>query len=199
MIANAKAALKKRLSRPPSGMLAGRDVRIDRPNHISSPQCISVGDRSWIAANALISPILEYAGRRYSPRVSIGRDVYIGPNLYLAAISSVVIEDECVLSEHVYINDCSHSFHPHAAPIMTQPLVHGGDVRIGKGCFLGYRVAVLPGVELGPHCIVGIHSVVTRSFPSYSMLAGSPARLIKSWSAAEQAWMPAGPPDVELR
>jgi acetyltransferase-like isoleucine patch superfamily enzyme len=190
MIVKVKAALRRSLHRPPSGMLAGQEVRIDRPNRISAPQCISIGDRSWIGADALITPIVEYAGQRYSPHISIGRDVYIGPHVYLAAISSVIIEDECVLSEQVYINDCSHGFHPDAGPIMTQPLAHGGDVRIGKSCFLGYRVAVLPGVELGAHCIVGINSVVTRSFPAYSMLAGSPARLIKRWSAAEQAWLP---------
>ncbi len=189
MIANVKAALRKHLHRPPSGMLAGLDVRIDRPHRISAPQCISVGDRSWIGADALITPIVEYAGQRYSPRISIGRDVYIGPHVYLAAIRSVIIEDECVLSEQVYINDCSHGLHPDAGPIMAQPLVHGGDVRIGKGCFLGYRVAILPGVELGPYCVVGINSVVTKSFPAYSMLAGSPARVVKQWSAAEQAWL----------
>jgi acetyltransferase-like isoleucine patch superfamily enzyme len=189
MIAKTKAALKKYRNRPPSALLAGRDVRIDRPHRISAPECINLGDRSWIGADALITPITEYAGQRHSPRISIGRDVYIGPHVYLAAIGSIVIEDECVLSEQVYINDCSHGFNPDAGPIMAQTLVHGGNVRIGKGCFLGYRVAVLPGVELGAHCIVGINSVVTKSFPAYSMLAGSPARLIKQWSATEQTWL----------
>ena len=198
MIAKAKSVLRRLLNQPPTGMHVGRDVRIDRPNRISSPQCISVGDRSWIGADALITPILEYADKRYTPSISIGRDVYVGPKLYLAAISGVVIEDECVLSEQVYINDCSHGLRPDAGIIMSQQLVHGGDVRIGKGCFLGYRVAVLPGVELGPYCVVGINSVVTRSFPAYSMLAGAPARLIKKWSATEQAWLPAAPARIEL-
>jgi len=188
MLIKVKAALKKYLGRPPAGMIAGRDVRIDRPSRISAPQFISIGDRSWIGADALISPIVEFAEVRYSPRISIGRDVYIGPHVYLAAIGRIDIEDECVLSEQVYINDCSHGLRPDGGLIMTQPLVHGGNVRIGKGCFLGYRVAVLPGVELGAHCVVGINSVVTRSFPAYSMLAGSPARLIKQWSEADQAW-----------
>lgn len=194
MITKAKATLKKYFHRPPPGMITGEDVRIDRPNRISAPQCIDVGDRSWIGTDALITPIIEYAGQRYSPRISIGRDVYIGPHVYLAAISNITIEDECVLSEQVYINDCSHGLHPDAGPIMAQSLIHGGDVHIGKGCFLGYRSAILPGVELGAHCIVGINSVVTKSFPAYSMLAGSPARLIKRWSTAEQAWVHLAPP-----
>ncbi len=193
MISKAKAVLRKYLHRPPVGMLAGKDVRIDRPNRISVPKCISVGDRTWISTGALIAPILEYAGQKFSPQILIGRDVYIGSYLYLAAMGRVVIGDECVLSEQVYLNDSSHGFDPDAGLIMGQPLVHGGDIHIGKGCFLGYRACVMPGVILGEHCVVGANAVVTKSFPAYSMLAGSPARPVKRWSVTERAWLPVDP------
>lgn len=71
---------------------------------------------------------------------------------------------------------------------MEQPLESKGPVRIGARCFLGYRAAVMPGVTLGEHCVVGANSVVTRSFGSFSMVAGSPARLIKVYSAATGKW-----------
>lgn len=185
------------MSQPPRGMRSGADVRIDRPHRISGYGSISIGDRTWIGSDALITPILEYAGQRFSPQISIGKDVYIGPHLYLAAVGRVDIGDGCVLSEHVYINDCSHGLNPDAGLIMKQPLVHEGDVEIGEGCFLGFRSVILPGVRLGAHCIVGINSVVTRSFPAYSMVVGSPARLIKTWSGEEQAWQFVNEPDVK--
>jgi acetyltransferase-like isoleucine patch superfamily enzyme len=73
---------------------------------------------------------------------------------------------------------------------MKQPLTSKGPVRIGEGSFLGYRTVVMPGVTLGMHCVVGCNSVVMRSFPAYSMLAGSPARRVKAYSFEQRCWQP---------
>lgn len=52
--------------------------------------------------------------------------------------------------------------------------------RIGKNCFIGGRSLILPGVEIGDNCIVGAGSVVTRSIPSGSIVAGNPAKVLRS-------------------
>jgi acetyltransferase-like isoleucine patch superfamily enzyme len=178
--------------RVPSGMSAGIDVLIHRPHRISNPQCIRVGDRTVIGAGALITPILQYAGVRYSPTIEIGSDVYIGPHLYMACVGRMTIGEGSVLSEHVYLNDASHGFDPEAGLIVGQTLVHPGDITIGNHCFLGLRSAVMPGVTLGDYCIVGVNSVVTKSFPEYSMVAGAPAVLIKRYSPEQKAWIRVG-------
>jgi acetyltransferase-like isoleucine patch superfamily enzyme len=107
----------------------------------------------------------------------------------MVAIGKLTIGDGCVLSEHVFLNDCSHGLNPLAGPIMRQRLVHGGDITIGKSCFLGYRASIMPGVILGEHCVVGANSVVTRSFPAYSMIVGAPAKLIKVFSLDRGEWI----------
>lgn len=174
---------------PLRGMHAGKGVAVIRPHRITNPQSIYVGSGTLIHANALIAPILEYAGIRYSPQILIGSNVYIGPNLYLACSRRVSIGDGSVLSEWVYINDSSHGLNPEAGLIMKQPLVQKGEIAIGKSCFLGLRSAILPGVVLGDHCVVGINSVVTKSFPPYSMLAGAPARLVRRYDLARRSWV----------
>lgn len=189
MLSSIKDNLRQLRKGPLRGMETGTGVIIERPHRISAPKYIRVGDRTFIHRNAMITPILEYEGMRYTPTVSIGSDVYIGPNLYLACLGRVVIGDGSVLSEYVYINDSSHGIDPDGGPIMKQPLVHGGDVVIGKSCFLGLRVAIMPGVTLGDHCVVGTNSVVMKSFPPYSMLSGSPARLLGQYDRATKTWV----------
>lgn len=185
------AALLKRLTstRPLRGMKTGSGVTVERPHRIIHPEFISVGNNTLIQQNAMIAPILEYAGTKYHPEVRIGRDVSIGPGLYLACVGLISIGDGSVLSENVFINDSNHGFDPENGHIMKQPLASKGDIIIGKSCFLGLRSAILPGVVLGDYCVVGVNSVVTKSFPPYSMLAGSPARLVRRYDSDTKSWV----------
>jgi acetyltransferase-like isoleucine patch superfamily enzyme len=52
--------------------------------------------------------------------------------------------------------------------------------RIGRNCFIGGRALILPGVEIGDGCVVGAGAVVTKSVPAGSIVAGNPARVIRT-------------------
>lgn len=51
---------------------------------------------------------------------------------------------------------------------------------IGRNCFIGARSIVMPGVTIGDECIVGSGAVVTKDVPPRSIVAGNPAKIIKS-------------------
>ena len=53
-----------------------------------------------------------------------------------------------------------------------------GPITVGDRCFIGMNSTLMLGVTLGENCIVGAGSVVTRSFPPHTVLAGNPARAI---------------------
>ena len=56
-----------------------------------------------------------------------------------------------------------------------------GRIDIGNDVFIGLGAIIMPGVRIGDNCIVGAGSVVTKSIPSGSVVAGNPARLIGSY------------------
>ena len=54
------------------------------------------------------------------------------------------------------------------------------DTYIGKNCVVGVRSIIMPGVTIGDSCVVAAYSVVTKNVPSNSIVAGNPARIIKT-------------------
>jgi acetyltransferase-like isoleucine patch superfamily enzyme len=54
------------------------------------------------------------------------------------------------------------------------------DTFIGDNCFIGIRAFVMPGVRIGNEVIVGSMSVVTKDVPSNCIVAGNPAKIIKT-------------------
>ena len=148
-----------------------------------------VGSRCVILEGLHVELLLVEPSRGFVPQLVVEDDVYIGRNAFITAIDAIRIGAGSVLSDSVYITDESHGMHPDRGLIMSQPLESKGPVSIGCHCFIGYRAAIMPGVTLGDHCIVGVNSTVTKSYPSFSMLAGSPARVIKKYSPLVGEWI----------
>ena len=54
------------------------------------------------------------------------------------------------------------------------------NTHVGSYCFVGANALILPGVTIGDHCVVAAGSVVAKDVPANSMVAGNPARIIRS-------------------
>ena len=106
----------------------------------------------------------------------IGKGVYVGPQ---CNIGSCRIESDCLIASGVHImsGNSQHKFEDLDIPIQQQ----GGTyfkIQIGEDTWIGNGSLVMANV--GKKCIIGAGSVVTRDVPDYSIMAGNPARLIKS-------------------
>lgn len=183
-------ALRKLLNLGPFGLRAmGSRSIIYRPRKIENPGSISVGKSTVIREHSWIAAIRVHAGRVFEPKIVIGDGVYIGRYFCAMSIDQIYVGDGCVLSEHVFVTDLSHGLDPIVGPIMSQALISRGPVFIGQQSFIGYRACLMEGVKLGSHSVVGANSVVTHSFPEYSMIAGCPARLIKTYCTRRREWI----------
>jgi len=150
---------------------------------------ISLGENVTIGAGTVLFPIRNGGGINYDARIEIADSVYIGHQTQLHSIGHMKIGRGSVLSDYVYLSDVAHGLSPLKGPIMQQTLESKGPVIIGENCFIGYGVAILPGVKLGNNCVVSARAVVTKSFPAYSMLAGSPAKVIKKFDFSTEEWI----------
>ena len=144
--------------------------------NISNPQNISIGDDVVIGESAWFSVAPIDANKEV---LKIGHRTYIGRFSTIACVSSVEIESDVLISDRVFIGDSLHSFADLDRPIKEQGIFHAGDVKIGKGSWIGIGVSILPNVTIGRNVIVGANSVVAHDVSDFCMVAGVPAKLIR--------------------
>lgn len=140
---------------------------------------VKIGYKTWLSA-------VPYTGCE-NCGLFIGRNSTIGNFNHIISTHSVVIEENVLTADKVYISDNIHGYDNILIPIKNQPIVQKNDVIIGEGSWLGENVCVI-GAKIGKHCVIGANSVVTKDIPDYSVAAGSPARVIKRYNFENNRW-----------
>ena len=118
--------------------------------------------------------------------VFIGDDTIIGIGSVI--IGPVNIGNRVGIGQNVFVAGFNHKYNP-AKDIPKEEDVDKRGVVIGDDCHIGANVSIVAGVELGRCVIVGAGSVVTKSFPSYSLVAGNPAKIVKKFDFDKKEWI----------
>lgn len=166
----------------------GKNSYIRKPLMIIGKKNIFIGEHVFVRNGARIETVSQwYDMQSFTPKVIIGDNVSIEQRLHLTCAESVEIEDNVVISYDVLITDINHSYENIDQHCFRQPL-EVKPVKIKEYSLIGAGARILPGVTIGKNVIVGTNSVVTKSVPDYSIVAGIPAKIIKQYDFDKQKW-----------
>lgn len=150
------------------------------PENISLGNDVSIGIFPWIATNTTIYK---------EPKLIIGNRVHIGAYAVITAANEIRIGNNILMSERVTILDHAHDYTDSTKSVIDQPIVDAGKIEIGDDSFIGINSVILGGVKIGKHAVIGANSVVTQDVPDYSVVAGSPAKVIKKFDKKRKIWI----------
>lgn len=179
------------------GATIGRNLQVHGTLDIllrdgASYRAVSIGDNVAFGGRA-------YIRMRSEGKMQIGSDIRIGTEIWLVAAKSarlsigdhtalgsygiyngghgIEIGENSLLAGFVYLNSSNHTM-ARGSLIRTQGHT-GSPIRIGDDVWIGGHVSITSGVTVGNGAVVGAGSVVTNDIPSYAIVAGVPARILR--------------------
>nr|WP_314493668.1 DapH/DapD/GlmU-related protein [uncultured Chryseobacterium sp.] len=150
---------------------------------IKNPKYISIGDGFSSLHNLRLEAWDYFQGQKFSPEICIGNNVIFNSDVHIGAVNKITIGNNVLMASRIFISDHSHgniSTEDLKNVPGARPLFSKGEVTIEDNVWIGEGVCILPGVTIGANSIIGANSVVNKSFPKNSVIAGIPAKLIKT-------------------
>ena len=108
--------------------------------------------------------------------VHFGKGVYANFNLTLVDDTHIYVGDYTMLAPNVVLATAGHPILPELRPLAYQ---YNMPVHIGKNCWLGAGVVVLPGVTIGDNTVIGSGSIVKKDIPANVVAVGNPCKVLR--------------------
>lgn len=183
-----KIGIKKRLSflRFKYGKF-GKKSLIFKPLIVTGKKNIFIGDNVIIAEFSRIEVISTWNEQKFQPKLEIGNNTHFEQLSHIVCTDVLKIGHDCTISSKVFITTCNHVYQNINQNILSQAL-DSKEVVIGNNCFIGMDVKIFPGVHIGDNVIVGANSLILEDIPDYSVVVGSPAKVIKKYNFNTKCW-----------
>lgn len=150
------------------------DFNATRPTELKKRQLMLKTMFAEIGENCYIEPPLHsnFGGAH----CHFGNNVYANFNLTLVDDTHIYVGDNTMFGPNVIIATAGHPILP---TLRSKGYQYNMPVHIGKNCWLGAGVIVLPGVTIGDNVTIGAGSIVTKDLPSNVVAYGNPCRIIR--------------------
>lgn len=150
---------------------------------LREPHNISFGNNCSIGYHTVIELYSSYREiQKFQPTLSFGNNSSLGDYSHITCINKIIIGNNVRMGRKVFITDNAHgtsSMDIISLPPNYRPLSSNGPVIIEDNVWIGEMVCIMPGVTIGRCSIIGANAVVTKDIPSYSVVGGVPAKVIK--------------------
>lgn len=108
--------------------------------------------------------------------VHFGKNIYANFNLTLVDDTHIYVGDYTMFGPNVTVATAGHPILPELRENMYQ---YNFPVHIGKNCWIGAGVVIVPGITIGDNVVIGAGSVVTKDLPSNVVAVGNPCKVLR--------------------
>lgn len=117
----------------------------------------------------------------FGKNITVGKNVFINACCHFQDQGGITLGDNCLVGHNVVFATLNHGFAPEERQSMLpDPIV------VGRNVWIGSNSTILQGVTIGDNSIIAAGSVVTKDVPANAIVAGVPARFIRSISPEEE-------------
>lgn len=117
----------------------------------------------------------------FGKNITVGKNVFINACCHFQDQGGITLGDNCLVGHNVVFATLNHGFAPEERQSMLPaPIV------VGRNVWIGSNSTILQGVTIGDNSIIATGSVVTKDVPANAIVAGVPARFIRSISPEEE-------------
>lgn len=151
-------------------------------SQLTGAKKIILGNNLYIGKDIVWELYEKINGQTFHPILTIGDNSSFGDGGHITCINEIRIGNGVRIGRKVFITDNSHGDSVREMlkiPANLRPLVSKGPVVIEDNAWIGEMACIMPRVKIGKGAIVAANSVVTKDVPPYSVVAGSPANVVK--------------------
>lgn len=162
----------------------GNNTIIEKGCSLYGMSYISIGSNTTIQKGSSVEAHYKYKEQQFSPSIVIGDYCNFGQYNHISGINSIIIGNHVLTGKRVTIIDNNHGCFDEDSlnlpPQERRLMSKDAGVIIDDKVWIGENVCILSGVHIGECSVIGANAVVTKDIPPYSLVAGVPAKIIKT-------------------
>lgn len=150
------------------------DFNMTRPSELEKRENMLKDMFAEIGENCYIEPPFHanFGGKH----VHFGKNVYANFNFTCVDDTDIFVGDFTMFGPNVTLATAGHPILPE---LRKKAYQYNMPIHIGKNCWLGAGVVVLPGISIGDNSVIGAGSVVTKDVPPNVVAVGNPCRVLR--------------------